>query len=133
MKRHWKLWLGLALLVACCCVGLVVVEPYFHEPVRAYHRLKLGMTRAEVEEVIGKPPVDLSPAPFYIDFMPQIRESGIPRSKLYSVVGCRIAVWTWPDYQVGVAYDQSDSVVGYYLVELDRPKLLDRLRTYLGF
>jgi len=54
VKRHWKLWTGLALLLLLGVGGLVLVtrEP---EPVRAYSRTKLGMTLEEVEDAIGTP------------------------------------------------------------------------------
>jgi len=129
MKRHWKLWLALALLVACGGVGWIIVDPFAHEAERAYGRLRLGMTITEVEEAIGKP----------VGF----REKGLvvlPRDyRLRRETGVRVFhsnliwhAWCWSEYQIDVVYDDSSTNVGYYLYETPRLSLLDRLRRVIG-
>jgi hypothetical protein len=49
-----------------------------------------------------------------------------------------VRFWIWDDYEITVAFDEDDEVVGYYLLEvLDRPSqssgFFDRLRKSLGF
>src|SRR5271163_2020789 len=120
MKRHWNFLLGLALLVASCGICLVIIEP-FHESVRAYGRIRLGMTPLEVEGAIGLPPGD------YAGFGPQplsmsghvlavSQETGIPFSHINEEQH-RVDCWDWPDYTVWVYYDSSFKVDGFYLVK----------------
>src|SRR5262245_19328208 len=110
------------------------------EPVRAYDRLRLGMTLSEVEQVIGAPPGEYDDATLIrasMTFMHTLRESGISDQIAYESVandrgGLELQHWTWDDYCIEVALDDKGKVVGYYLLErpepLFRPSLLGRVR-----
>jgi hypothetical protein len=69
VERRWKLWTGLVLVLLVLGVGGVLLITREPEPRRAYNRLRLGMTPAEVEAAIGR----------------QMRRSGSPITDLESL------------------------------------------------
>ena len=117
-------------------------------PVRAYERLRLGMTPMEVEKAIGVPPGrydewepprgGITSGQFGID----LRESGLPRASLpHSFPEWRdsdltIERWVWDDFWIWVVFDKDEKVVGFYLLKSSgpthSPSLLDRLRQFIG-
>jgi hypothetical protein len=113
-------------------------------PVRAYERLRLGMTLSEVEQVIGAPPGEYDDATLIrssMTFIYTLRESGISDQIAYKSVangrgGLELQHWTWDDYCIEVALDDKGTVVGYYLLErpepLFRPSFLGRVRAFIG-
>jgi hypothetical protein len=115
----------LIVLVGGWAVWREITKP---EPVRAYERLRLGMTKDEVIDTIGAPP---GPFPKY-DERPSltlIRESGRNYGRPPSCVAVK---WTWPTHQIVVVFDDGIAV-GQNLYEIDTPpSLLDRVRKFLG-
>src|SRR5262245_36009970 len=111
-------------------------------PLRAYERLRLGMTLTEVEEAIGAPPgihTDISPAFLARRFPQHVRESGLPSETAEADwVHAKLTVerWSWEEYSINVAFDDDGKAVGYYLLqwpgEWPQPSFLDRLRQFVG-
>jgi hypothetical protein len=115
------------------------------QPVRAYERLRLGMTKNQVDAAIGMPPgwytepklggIMSGPHVHYV------RASGIPSVSLPTVddrdTPLTLEQWTWDDYWIRVAFDEDGKAVGCYLLESSGPgydwSLLDRLRAFVGF
>jgi hypothetical protein len=121
-------------------------------PVRAYERIRLGMTGEEVETAIGGPPTHwfwaVSPADeaaCYASISPLglnlVRKTGgrifcvadrLPGQKApneYTGDG-----WLFANYDLRVLYDPAGRVAGYELIEgsLGPPTLFDRIRAWLG-
>jgi hypothetical protein len=135
MKRFWQLSLGLVLLIAIYGLGWVIYEWLSAEPMRAYGRITLGMTTSEVAEAIGRPPEDSAEYPEGCNVLlllpDYFRETGMPFDA-FSITEHHMTFWMWPDYEIAVAFDQSDRAVGYYLADRQRPNLFERLRRCLG-
>ncbi len=147
-RRRW-VFLGLASMLA---LGLAAWFLWPSPAVRAYNRIRLGMTPEEVETAIGVPPgyqdgiipvpPSMSPSGTFI------RETGLPHYSLPDARNRPAAEyseklsrqhWTWEDYWIWVAYDRTGRVIGYYLLEAhghvwrqSNPTLFDRIRTWLG-
>lgn len=150
-RRRW-VFLGLAavlLLGLASCLLWPVPRA-----VRAYERLRLGMTQQEVEAAIGEPPSEKSRFPYMsrgsavariVPFTGDVvRENGVPYRNLEEPSGesesatptvLPFTGWQWNDHeQLWVAYDRSEQVIGYYLVKPwpYPPTLLERVRTRVG-
>ncbi len=138
-RRRW-VYLGLAVLLA---LGLAVrffwPSPF---PVRAYERLRLGMTKSEVEAIIGEPPTrcnffrysvpigSISPPDLPV-IGSRLRETGIRCADVRE--GQPLDGWEWEDGGLWVTYDRDGQAVGYYLVGpmFPPPTFLDRVRAWL--
>jgi hypothetical protein len=134
VKRHWKLWTGLGVLLlfslGIWAVLLATREP---EPVRAYDRLKVGMTLPEVEQAIGMPAGDYRTRPptMMITVGSSLKVTMIPIDE--APVGWDIESWQWDEYSISVFVDTEGHVTGYFLDgEPEPPGFFDRVRTFLG-
>jgi hypothetical protein len=105
-------------------------------PLRAYERIRLGMTRDEVETAIGTEPyrgVILSPGR-----LKYVRETGLPaasvRNRAERATELTVETWTWDESWIVVAFDARGKAVGFYLLESGRqpPSLLQRLTKWVG-
>jgi hypothetical protein len=105
-------------------------------PLRAYERIRLGMTREEVETAIGREPyrgVILSPG-----FLHYVRETGLPAASIRHPAErsaeLTVETWTWDESWIVVAFDDGGKAVGFYLLESARqpPSLLERLTKWVG-
>jgi hypothetical protein len=101
--------------------------------VAEYDLINLGMTLGEVEAAIGAPPghhdtkrlqmpPSMSPTAHFV------REKGFPSRGLPDAAGrpapgflqkIKLAMWTWSDYWIWVAFNEDDKAVGCYLLEMD--------------
>ena len=93
-----------------------------------YERIRLGMSSSEVEAVIGVPPGDYDTK--HAELAPSMCPHGIYVRKHGLASEClpeggdytkklTVKHWTWNDYWIRVAFDESDAVVGCYLLEAD--------------
>jgi hypothetical protein len=122
----------------------------------AYQRMRLGMTRDEVDEVIGKPHgarvaalklVGINPAG--LTTCPDssgraVHETGFPVTSVVDsaalhdqseiLVGPAIRGWACQDQQLWVLFDGDGRVAGYSLLDsaVRRPSLFERLRAWIG-
>jgi hypothetical protein len=148
-KRRWAAGLILIPVLLCLAVGW----PWRSEPINpaGYGRLRLGMTPGEVEGAIG-----LSPGDYYTrhrrlggplsgPFVEPLRGVGIPLKHMvdygpptqepHSVT---VERWTGNSYCIWVAYDETGTLVGAYILRTWSPDdsahtaLLDQIRSYLG-
>lgn len=128
-------WLLLPLMIA---VGWTPVPPanVVPAPLRAYDRIRLGMTLPQVTAAIGVPPgqydgqqpptgpqLTLS-GPFAV----YERETGLP-VKCFPDAGGRpgryegtltVERWMWSDYWIDAAFDNNGKTVGFYLLKVLR-------------
>jgi hypothetical protein len=129
VKRRWKLWIVLVLVLLVLGASAVLLATKV--PVLAYSRIKLGMTLVEVEAAIGMPAGDYSSTPNLRPrmgpFGNHINESGIPSTCLPDAAGnakegyvkpLTVKRWTWDDYWIWVAFNEDGKTVGYYLLEV---------------
>jgi hypothetical protein len=147
MKRR-LLWTTSALLVLLVATWLLtqwVAKPF---PVRAYERLRLGMTETEVNATIGMPPGyydGIGPMPLSMSSIGEIsQETGLPHRNLYLEHGgirddenMTVKTWICEDYWIHVAFDKNKMVSGFYLYKTfdeprKRPTFIDRLRSLVG-
>jgi hypothetical protein len=123
VKRHWKLWAGLALVLLFLGVSGVYVATREPEPVRAYNRIKLGMTLQEVEDAIGMP------AGNYRTMYPSTFVQ-VPTPP-----GCVEECWAWDGYSVTVFLDTDGHVADHFLW-IDRPRqppgIFEKVRKFIG-
>jgi hypothetical protein len=135
-KRRLVFALGFALVLACLATWWTLLA-FQHPAVDAYERIRLGMKLGEVESTIGLPPG------FYGSRLQQwavagpIRESGLSFRRIWGSEGppregIHKEFWTWDDYWIWTAFDESGTLVGYYLIESGPPSFLDRVRAFLG-
>lgn len=137
MNRRRLLLIGLPLLLAgLAAVGAWVLYESPH--VRAYHRLRLGMTRSDAINAIGEAPGDYrsqdNPNGWEV-----VQKAGLPHEELTGLItekqnglSNRVEAWMWDDVGVFVAYDDAGEVIGYYLLTDATPSFLDILRANLG-
>jgi hypothetical protein len=138
MRRHC-FWISAALLAALL-LGAAWAWHMRFSPVRAYDRLRLGMTRAEAAAAIGLPPGD-NPGPDPMDFdrishTTTVRIGGIPKPWIYDLENQSLDAWRWKDYHIRVVYSNG-KVVAFYLdkivyIDQPSPNALDKLRQYFG-
>jgi hypothetical protein len=139
--RRRLLILLLATLVIVPVAGWVVwraaTKP---EAVKAYERLRLGMTKGEVEKAIGMPPgyyrsyprVGIQDGNYVRQIGPMPDAAGRPISSLPYYEGT-VERWTWDDFWIWVAFGEDGKAVGFYLLEPHQPPtLLERVRKWLG-
>jgi hypothetical protein len=139
VKRHWKLLTALVLLLLVLGAGGVWVVIRDPEPVRAYERIKLGMTLEEVELTIGMPASNYGSGP-WSGVMP-LYENSVAASRLLTMeTGLPLGIdrpslayadWTWDDYWIKVAFENG-RVIGYYLLQEHQASFLNRMRQFLG-
>jgi hypothetical protein len=135
-------------LLICLLIATLLIVPiggwvvwralYVPEPVRAYERLRLGMTREEVTQAIGMPQGNYGSRDLPLGMIASTsvnREAGLSQADL----GRRwteviLEVWTWDEYWIAVAFDFNGTAVGHYLYDCTYapPSLLDRLRQFIG-
>jgi hypothetical protein len=141
VKRHWRLWTVLALLLLSLGVGSVLLATREPWPVRAYDRLKLGMTREEVEGVVGMPAGNYRTPIMGMPLWRLGREAGIPWPRWWTADAADRAdtagifsFWYWDDYCISVAFDKDKLAIGLFLLEEDRqtPGFFERVRRFLG-
>ncbi len=93
-----------------------------------YLQIQLGMTDAEVEEILGLPPgIHRKRRPVggitsAGNWGLIIAEDGLPKRELNEMLGLRGAVryqqWWGTYHAIGIAIDANGSVVGKYLIEI---------------
>lgn len=135
MKPSTKLkirLLAVAVLIPIVSSAMWLLRPEPTIGPASYERIKLGMTEAEIEAVIGLPP-----GSYYgsADRKAESRtQKGVPT--LPSSGYHRSAEWWGTQYGIIVAFDKSGAAVGCCLfdVRLTREPsgLLDHLRYWLG-
>jgi hypothetical protein len=142
--KNRMLW-GLAAALALSLGAWLLWPSSLPFAVRAYHRIRLGMTPAEVETAVGVPS-GIYYAPFNCSSGPLgkcIQEAGVPfKTALERGTRLESEQWCWQDYWIWVVYDDTGRAVGCYLLEgypwhrndppPDRPGFFDRVRTWLG-
>jgi hypothetical protein len=144
MLTRRRLLIGLLIAMAliapvvCWSVWRAISLP---RPIRAYERIRLGMTPDEVERAIGMPPGEFAPLTAYMSrgYPQYIRESGLPSETADAEwVHARMTVqrWRWEEYAIYVAFDEDEKAVGYYLLQWPGawtpPSFFDRLREFVG-
>jgi hypothetical protein len=141
---------GLLMAVLLVCIGTALaIRVTMPTPTgyQAYGRIRLGMTRAEVEAVIGMPPGWYDSKhreglpPSMEPFGHTVKESGLSYKEVDDL-STRVTeeTWFWEDYWIWVYYDETEHAVRTELIEvLDdkyprNPPLnpIDRLRKWLG-
>jgi hypothetical protein len=121
--------------------------------VRAYERIRLGMTPGEVNAAIGVPPRESGELFRAYDgngirygcwfrswSSPTVRETGIPSGILFGQPDNDLSrplnavLWDWEDHDLWVAYSRDGRVVGYYLMEPlnPPPTFFDQVRAWIG-
>jgi hypothetical protein len=145
-------FLGLTITVALG-VGVWFLWPA-QFPIRAYERVRLGMTRDQVEAIMQKAPTqelyyptgdELWPRPVFITSDGRvIREIGYParwvvgvgtEEQLAGFEKARLDDWMFGDYEIWVTYDSAERAVGCDVIDFPvivAPTFLDRIRTWLG-
>jgi len=123
--------------------GYCLLKPSAPINPRAYARIKAGMTREEVEAVLGLPAGDYRDAQHVAsETFPSVTLSGWGDFGQYCYPdGCipdmPVAVpvlWLGSDYKIQVGFGDADRVTGCHLA--GRPagwSVLDRVRTHFGW
>lgn len=91
----------------------------------SFEKIQVGMTRAEVEEILGVPPGDYGPGNTYA-LLNQSRGATFP-------TGWSTVAWKAGDMSVLVAYDLEGRVAWKKLGRALRRNFLSRLRRWLGW
>lgn len=120
-------------------VGGVLIYFTLRAPfeVRAYDRIRLGMTRADVIATIGQPPGNFSrrPRPTIVQVVPDPVRATVANRGAPAADGATER-WRWTDYEIAVSFDPKGRAVGVNLEQLwDRtppPGLFERVRRWLG-
>ena len=145
MTRRRRALLGLliatlVIVPAGWAVWRAITKP---KPVRAYERVRLGMTLAEVTEAVGLPP-GLYAAPIGNTYFSYelVSQAGFPYASLPSIhdeqaeIGLSVERWFWDEGMLWVAFDKAGKSVGCYLLyhvpPWSRPSFLDRVRAFIG-
>ena len=133
-----RLFIGLGLGVVLLLLGYLAAwwETGPSEKERAYQRIEHGMTRSEVEGIIGQPAGDYSDPVFRASRKSHLalaRHSGPPLSQSLEPE-VSLELWVWDQVGIGVAFDRDEKAVGCYLFKLsDSPRsVIDRVRKFLG-
>jgi hypothetical protein len=116
MKRHWKLWTSLGLLLALLGASFLISFTRQPGPVRAYERITLGMTQQEVEMQPG----NYSSTPVISSMIPIgdcIRKMGASERVEQDFQAGRVRSWTWDEYQIWVTFDEDGKATGYHLLQ----------------
>jgi hypothetical protein len=147
MTSRWLLWSGAAVAV---CIALAVAWVFLPQErigPAAYDRIKVGMTRQQVEGIIGLPTGDYytgprSPSSMSGPYGTLNKEAGVRRSDLSdgprgfaSRDGRRVKLEQWwgDNYIVEVGFGEDGAAVGCDLYDVDpplHPDLLTRLRSW---
>ena len=121
-KRKWLVML--VALVLLLIASSLAISRYFESTwARAYSRIELGMTKQQVEDAIGFPPgyyegeYPRPPSMGRFVKTPPLRQSGI------DFESCRVDDhelhgWIGRTYAIWVIFDDQDTAVGSYLLEL---------------
>jgi len=127
VRRKWLLVLaGLASAVALIILATARVDDGVPQPDRTHFgRIRLGMSQAEVEALLGGPPGDYTTKPV-LQTKPLPRRSG-PQPDW------RMEEWTRGTVRVRVVFDAGDRVTETWFTGDDSPSLLRRLRDCLGW
>lgn len=136
MVPSTKLKRSLLAVAALTAVVLAVVWLLWPEPAigpASYERIRLGMTQAEVEAVIGLPPGIYHNQIGGEALTSDVRGLPMSRSSDYH----RSAEWWGTKHGIFVAFDKSGAVVGCQLFDVQPPRgsagLLERIRSWLGW
>ncbi len=122
MRRRWFI-LGLAVLVAVVMVIGALPRP--ERPLvsrEQFQKIEDGMTRAEVEAIIGGPPGDYTPGP-HLGFT-----GSFPYATCDSWAGNGGMIWVRFDDTGHAHWRQFEEIT-----PLDEPSVIDRVRAWLGF
>jgi hypothetical protein len=122
-RHRRRVWLSAAvpIVLGVCWMAWQSPTPF---PVKAYERIQLGMTRAEVEQILRGPAGNYSgsPQPYLRGPTEALREKGIPRPSAVTPSGFVVVpsdlyweYWYWPEHWTMVASDNHDVVIGCYL------------------
>jgi hypothetical protein len=132
-RRRLLICLLIATLLIVPVAGWVVWREITKpEPVRAYERLRLGMTHEEVQTAIGAPQEDFD-LPW--GDLTIIREIGLPSAHLRDLSGFATGdQWFWDDFCIWVVFDDRGQAVGLYLIDTGNrpPSVLEQLRAWVG-
>jgi hypothetical protein len=140
MSRKRLVLVGAVSLALVAVGGMLLLPP--PTPVRAYDRIKDGMTLPEVIAIIGMPPGDYDDSG-HPRHKRLVRETGISAGCLPDASGSRevyydgeltVERWLWSEYSILVAFDQNGKAVGIYLLEsVGGPRsFLGSVRGWLG-
>jgi hypothetical protein len=115
--RAWRL-VAVTLLAAIACAGWFVLTQEPDHPLgrRNYRRIMAGMTRPQVEEILGGPPGVMGQAPEQPSFVALVEQEGLVNA-LGALEG-KPAVWYSDRGQIVVMFDdwdQSSRVIGKQL------------------
>ncbi len=146
--QHRYVWpIAVVILILTSVWLLPWLMPF---PVRAYERLQVGMTAAEIEAVIGLPPGDYSGRDSFQQrsrHCPSVMAKGIRvtdvryfdgRPSISSPAKFNTVSWTWEEYGIVADFDESKEGDKAFHIALrkylsfDRPSLFDRLKETLG-
>jgi hypothetical protein len=140
---NWKrlLLIGPPLLLVCLAAAgtwVLLREP---DQVRAYHRLRLGMTRSDAIAAIGMAPGDYTSHPTEFDWE-VVEKTGLPYEGLIGLItekqnrvpgsDKRLEGWMWDEIAIAVAFDEDGEVIGYCLLKDGRLSFWDLLRANLS-
>lgn len=138
--------IGLAVLVfIMILVGLRKSEVLAPKPMRAYTKIRLGMTLTEVTDAIGEPPGyqnGISRIRGSIQYGETVKDSDDSKDSV-SVPDefyqnsyfkeFKYEFWIWQDYVIGVAFDEKGKAVRYYMLEVkNNSGLFGRLKKVIG-
>ncbi len=125
--RWCNIWIP-ATLLAALLLGAAWVWATMPPALRAYDRLRLGMTLPEVEGALGAEP--RRPICLLQGLGICVRESG--NSEIESCLDrYLVECWTWDGYILWVAFDQDGKAVRYCLCTT-RTSALDFLHRFFG-
>src|SRR5262249_3995696 len=126
-----RLFIGLGLGVAVLLLGYLAMWFAVPSEERAYNRIALGMTRTEVEAVIGQPAGDYSDTVLRVtrtSHLALAREFGLSHAQSFDP-DVSLDPWVWDEVGIGVAFDTDGKVAGCYLFKLSSSVgFLDRMR-----
>jgi hypothetical protein len=123
MRRRWFIVGGVVLLAVVTVVGQVIPRPRRPQVSREdFSRIEKGMSREEVEAIIGGPPGDYTTR-YY--FPPPLGSHYI-----------RWQTWVGDGGMILVRFDEMGRVYGtehFEVYLLDKPSFYERVRVWLGF
>jgi hypothetical protein len=133
MKRRWPLLLILGTAVIATGVFVWLLWPT-SRLAGNFHRIKVGMTHAEVEDVLGEPSENGMPTFHFMESRRLIAKTGFD-DRTNGDWGVETAWVHWYDdsYIVGVRFDDEDKVIAAFCYDREtRSNVFDWVRAQLG-
>ena len=124
MNRKWFFLLFGLLLVVTAGTALGLVLQPGERGQRQYESISAGMTEDQLREILGGPPGQYAPTPYFL-LVGKSNRTKYP-------TGEELLIWVFDGCYLEILLNKDGRVTKKTWNEIDRPPLLDRLRFFIG-